>query len=80
MSPKLYISISIFSSNEDSSYFQAQLHALSLFLGSLLPQVENNCILVYQYIDWYIMLCAGLLVQNAVNEINRSRIFRFFDM
>ena len=60
-SPKLYISISIFSSNEDSSYFQAQLHALSLFLGSLLPQVENNCILVYQYIEWYINILIGIL-------------------
>ena len=73
MSPKLYILISIFSSNEDSPYFQAQLHSLSLFLGSLLPQVENNCV----HIVYYIMLCASLSVQNAVNEISRSRIFRF---
>ena len=46
INPKLYLLIFIFSSNKNSPYFQAQLHPLSLFLGSLLPQVENNCILV----------------------------------
>ena len=60
-SPKLYISISIFSSNEDSPYFQAQLHALSLFLGSLLPQVENNCV----YCTSYYVMCQSFTAKRC---------------